>query len=102
MSVKRDESLAEARAEEQAWTAGERQAAIETGPFQVYRLMPTQDGGSPLPHRVASCDGDSLGDALLTLHAEGEFDGFAVGIKYQPDPETPGTWLVNPWQAASR
>ena len=101
MSVKRDEALAEARAEEQAWTASERQDALETGPFQVYRLMPSGTA-SPQPHRVASCDGDSLADALLTLTEEGQLDGFAVGIKYQPDPETPGRWLVNPWQGRSR
>lgn len=83
-------------------TASEIQDALESGPFQVYILRPGVGPASVYPTRVASCDGDSLGAALLQLLEDGELDGAAVGVKYQHADEETGRWLINPWAGRSR
>lgn len=60
-------------------------------PFRIYTV--NEIG---LPKCVATCDGDSLGFALLTLEEEGELEG-EVGILHRPNPGISGDWLINPY-----
>lgn len=47
---------------------------------------------------IAACaDAESLGVALVTLAADGEFDGKLVGVMDRPDADEPGRWLFRPF-----
>ena len=68
------------------------------GDFHVYVLR----GPNGTPHRIASCDDDSLAFALVTLHLEEQItDDMRVGILHRPDGAPVGAWLVNPWANGS-
>lgn len=67
---------------------------------------------TPERHRIYGCRGhelkliatggciDSAWVAIATLVAEGELEGYTLGLLDRPDPETEGTWIVNPFAAA--
>jgi hypothetical protein len=40
---------------------------------------------------------EALGVALVTMGAEGEFDGYLVGLMDRPSDDEPGRWIVKPW-----
>lgn len=47
---------------------------------------------------IAACaDPESLGVALLTLAAEGEFEGKLLGVMDAPTEGVSGEWLIKPW-----
>lgn len=63
--------------------------------FRIYRH--TIDAPLEL---IATCPSpESVGVALCTLVAEGEFDRAAVGVlDSNGSDDTPGKWIVNPWE----
>lgn len=61
--------------------------------YGVYVVVPLPRPTEP--RQLATCAQDGIGVALVTLAAEGEFDGLSVGVL---DGVT-GTWIVNPYGA---
>jgi hypothetical protein len=51
---------------------------------------------------ATATDPESLGVALVTLAAEGEWEGCPLGLLDKPDPDKPGTWLIKPWLPSAR
>jgi hypothetical protein len=51
---------------------------------------------------ATATDPESLGVALVTLAAEGEWEGCPLGLLDKPDPDKPGRWLIKPWLPSAR
>lgn len=57
--------------------------------------------GRSLEVVATATDPESVGVALITLAAEGEFDECPIGIMDRPEGQT-GRWLVRPWLPSPR
>ncbi len=61
--------------------------------YRIYTL------GIGSPHCIAAAaTPEDLGVALVTMGAEGQFDGVLVGVMDAPTEGEPGRWLVKPWR----
>lgn len=68
------------------------QVTAREGAFHIYLVRK----GSVF--QVASCEDDSLGFTLVTLHEEGQIDdSVSVGILFRPHDDQTGRWLINPF-----
>lgn len=96
---------------------------MEEGRYRIYRLCLCDDcngigklyDGVAVRKRCKSCRGEgrtlgivatatdpeSVGVALITLAAEGEFDECPIGIMHRPEGQS-GRWLVKPWLPSPR
>lgn len=61
--------------------------------YRIYGLDPTR----ARLRLIATTDTGGLGLALVTLAAEGEFDGYAIGVLDRPEGDDTGTWIINPY-----
>jgi len=72
-----------------------------TGKASEQRCKPCRGEGRRLGLVATASDPESVGVALVTLAAEGEFESCPVGLMDRPEGET-GKWLIKPWLPSPR
>lgn len=90
-----DDLILEAEYDRHTASADEQHSVKAGHVYEVHEApFPNVSG----PRKIAACDGDSLAFTLDTLHEEGQITSDSrIGILHRPDPEKPGTWLINPY-----